>query len=212
MLSQEGYISIWSYFVTVRYYPWTNHDSSNNTSQNHDIFFFLLASQVLMISSIPTYSLLQLSKLSKVTWDSSMNKNFEKSNFMWSSAYFRWFCTCIYVNGSFVTDVLTFSEININVVEKFSIDQAWIIHSFIFNLWLKIFGNNPWVIYIGPIMYLCRRCNKFFHSIFQLFQFFKCWFTFWKFRHYNRLLRSGQVTFLIHNCMIIKSLTNNLEH
>ena len=46
MFSSEGYISVHSYFNTVRHFLRTNHDASNNTSPNHDTSSSFFVSQV----------------------------------------------------------------------------------------------------------------------------------------------------------------------
>ena len=99
-------------FNTAKYFPQTNYDTSNNISPNHDTSSSLLVSRRWCRSRLFTnHHLHKPSKPSMVAQGSAMNKTFQESTIMLSSAHFKRFCMCIFVNRSVITglnDVLTF--------------------------------------------------------------------------------------------------------
>ena len=100
--------NICSHFNTVRNILRTNHNTSHDSSPNHNTS--LLASQALTISNVydPSFALLDPSR---EAWDSSVNKIFKKSTFMLLSTLFRRFFTCIFIYRGVVTsltDIPTF--------------------------------------------------------------------------------------------------------
>ena len=120
-----------------------------------------------------TPPLLQPPGKSRLAWDSSVNKTFQKSTFM-LSAYFRRFCTCVFVKGGLLislTCITTFFRKRDRLILKAVIYPMHlkcfplVKPGLFINSWQKTWENKPLVTLFSLYTYLRSNYYKYIHGL-----------------------------------------------